>query len=227
MGISAINACRADENVGPLKLPSNWSSLSAIQQGFVLIDLERVNRGLPAIVGLSGSLNTLASAGAASQNDPSFPAGGFVGGGAIWAGAPSVLAADYMWMYADGPGGTNLDCGSGSDSGCWGHRDIILWDKGGTLVAGGGYSASNGGISSAYIVLSGYSTGNLTFTWAGELKYFASKPAVEPLTGQAARAAKRHKKKPKHRRHKGTPVSSTPSSTSSSTSNSGPTISFG
>ncbi|HEX3615018.1 MAG TPA: hypothetical protein VHU61_00655 [Solirubrobacteraceae bacterium] len=221
MGISAINACRATENVGPLKLPSNWGSLSAVKQGFVLINLERVNRGLPAIVGLSGSLNTLASAGAASESDPSFPAGGFVGGGAIWAGAPSVLAADYMWMYVDGPGGNNLDCSSAGDRGCWGHRDIILWDKAGTLVAGGGYSGEGATSSSAYVVLSGYSTGNLTFTWAGELKYFASKPAVEPLTGKTASAAKRHKKKPRRRRHKAKQAT-----TSSSTSN-GITITIG
>jgi hypothetical protein len=229
VGIPAINACRAQENVGPLRLPSNWDSLSSVQQGFVLINLERVNRGLPAIVGLSGSLNTLASAGAASGNDPSFPAGGFVGGGAIWAGAPSVIAADYLWMYADGPGGNNLDCGSGSDSGCWGHRDIILWSKPGTLVAGGGYASGGGGISSAYVVLSGYSTGNLTFTWAGELKYFATTPGIEPLSGKAASAAKRHKKKPKRGHHHKAKhgAQSDSSSSASSASAGGPTITFG
>jgi hypothetical protein len=228
MGISAINACRAQENVGPLKLPSNWTALSPVQQGFVLINLERVNRGLPAIVGLSGSLNTLASAGAASGSDPSFPAGGFVGGGAIWAGAPSVLAADYMWMYVDGPGGNNLDCSSAGERGCWGHRDIMLWDKGGTLVSGGGYTGDGASISSAYIVLSGYSTGNLTFTWAGELKYFASKPGVEPLSGKAASAAKRHKKKPKRKHHKAKRVApAATSSSSSSSSSNGPAITIG
>jgi hypothetical protein len=221
MGIFGINACRAEENVGPLKLPGNWDSLSAVQQGFVLINLERVNRGLPAIVGLSGSLNTLASAGAGSESDPSFPAGGFIGGGAIWAGAPSVLAADYLWMYIDGPGGSNLDCTSSGSSGCWGHRDIILWDKAGTLVAGGGQTSGSGGISSAYVVLSGYSTGNLTFTWANELKYFASKPGVEPLTGKAASAARHHKKKRRRRKH------AAPTTSSSSSSSSGPSITIG
>jgi hypothetical protein len=218
MGIAAINACRAQESVGPVKLPSNWGSLSAVQQGFVLINLERVNRGLPAIVGLSGSLNTLASAGAAGGTDPSFPAGGFIGGGAIWAGAPSIVAADYLWMYIDGPGGDNLDCTSAGDSGCWGHRDIILWDKPGTLVSGGGARTSGGNISSAYVVLSGYSTGNLTFTWAGELKYFAAKPGLEPLTGEAASVVKRHRKKHRHRHHKAAPTAS---------SSSGPTITIG
>jgi hypothetical protein len=228
MGIAAINACRAQEGVGPLRLPSNWGALTPVQQGFVLIDLERVNRGLPAIVGLSAPLNGLASSGASSSSDPSFPAGGFVGGGGIWAGAPSVLAADYLWMYVDGPGGDNLDCTASDSKGCWGHREIMLWDRtAGPLVSGGGYATAGGADSLAYLVLSGYSTANLTFTWASEVKYFASKPGVEPL-GKAA-SARRHKKKPKHHRNKsphgGTASSS--SSGSSSSSSSGLTISFG
>lgn len=229
MGISAINACRAQEGIGPLRLPSNWSSLTPVQQGFVLIDLERVNRGLPAIIGLSGPLNTLATAGADSDNDPSFPAGGFVGGGGIWAGAPSVLASDYLWMYVDGPGGSNLDCGSAGDSGCWGHRDIILWNKPGTLVAGGGFSNQGGGdVSSAYLVLSGYSTGNLTFTWGGELRYFTSKPGLEPLTGEPAGAARRHRKtRRKHHRGKRTAPASSSSSSSGSSASGGPVITVG
>jgi hypothetical protein len=210
-GIAAINACRAQEGVGPLKLPSNWNALTPVQQGFVLINLERVNRGLPAIVGLSAPLNGLASSGAAAGDDPSFPSGNIAGGG-IWAGAPSVLGADFMWMYVNGPGG-------------WGHRDIILWDKtAGPLVSGGGSASAGGADSLAYLVLSGYSTARLTFTWAGEVKYFASKPGVEPL-GKAA-SARRHKKKPKHHprtKNKKTPVAT---SSSSSTSSSGPSISI-
>jgi hypothetical protein len=227
--IAGINACRAAEGVGPLVLPSNWSALTPVQQGFVVMNLERVNRGLPAIVGLNASLNGLASSGASRGTDPSFPSGPVSGGG-IWAGAYSVLQADYLWMYVDGPGGDNLDCTSGNSSGCWGHRDIILWDRSsGTLVSGGGFATAGGTDSLAYLVLSGYSTSNLTFTWAGELKYFAAKPAIEPL-GKAARA--RHKKK--HRRHHRSQVvtitstaSSSSGSSGSSSSDSGPTISIG
>lgn len=229
-GLAAINSCRAAEGVGPLLLPSNFSSLTPVQQGFVVINLERVNRGLPAIVGLSAPLNALAAAGASGGTDPSFPSGGVSGGG-IWAGAYSVLQADYLWMYVDGPGGNNLDCTSSNSSGCWGHRDIILWDRtSGTLVSGGGFASAGGTDSLAYLVLSGYSTARLTFTWAGELKYFASRPGVEPL-GAAARA--RHHKKTKHRRHhraQATVTSSSSSSSSASSSSStssGPSITIG
>lgn len=226
-GISAIDACRATEGIGPLKLPSNWGSLTAVQQGFVLIELERVNRGLPAIVGLSAPLDGLTSSAAANGSDPSFPAGAVSGGG-IWAGAYSVFGADYMWMYADGPGGNNLDCSSGGGSGCWGHRDIILWDRTpAPLVSGGGFATAGGTDSFAYLVLSGYSTANLSFSWSSELKYFASKPGPEPL-GKPARA-RRHKKN-KHRHHhkvRHFPTVSASSSSSSSGSGSGPTISIG
>jgi hypothetical protein len=203
-GVASINACRALEGVGPLTLPRNWNSLGPVQQGFVLIDLERVNRGLRPIVGLSSALNQLASAGAAQGNDPSFPSGGFVGGGAIWAGVPSVLAADYLWMYDDGANGlsTNLACPSAGAAGCWAHRDIILWNRtSAPLVAGGGYS--NGSI--AYVVLSGYSAANLTFTWAGELHYFTTPPTVEWVGKAAARASRRHRKptKGRHPKHRG------------------------
>jgi hypothetical protein len=232
--VDAINSCRAAEGIGPLVLPGNWSSLTPVQQGFVLINLERVNRGLPAIVGLNASLNGLASSGASRGTDPSFPSGPVSGGG-IWAGAYSVLQADYLWMYVDGPGGDNLDCTSGNSSGCWGHRDIMLSDRSSaTLVAGGGFATAGGTDSLAYLVLSGYSTSNLTFTWAGELKYFASKPAVEPL-GKVARA--RHHKKKHRRHHKSQIVTVTASGSSgssgssgasgSSASDSGPTISIG
>lgn len=225
-GLTGIDACRALENVGPVKLPSNWNALTTVERGFVLIDLERVNRGLAPIVGLSPALNGLASAGAANDVDPSFPAGGFLGGGAIWAGVPSVLAADQLWMYADGVGGDNADCAAAGEPGCWGHRDIILWNKTpGALVAGGGYSSTGGAGSFAYVVLSGYSTANLSFSWDSELKYFARRPAVEPL-GKTARARKRHAK-PGHRKAHRRKVVARRRTQPVASADAGPTITIG
>ena len=194
-GLAVINLCRASEGVGPLRLPSNWGLLTPVEQGFVLINLERVNRGLVPIVGLSPVLDQLASQGAAAGSDPSFPAGGFTGGGAIWAGASSIIAADYMWMYDDGPGasGSNLACPSAGAPGCWGHRDIILWKgTGGPLVAGGGYATSGAGASFAYVVLAGYPAAGLSFTWAQELRYFSRRPQAE-LAARAVSARARRR----------------------------------
>ncbi len=206
-GLTNIDSCRALEGVGALTLPSNWNTLTPVQQGFVLIDLERVNRGLAPIVGLSRTLNQLASSGASNGTDPSFPASGFMSGGAIWAGANSVFAADSMWMYDDGPNGldSNSDCPSAGGPGCWGHRDVILWDKTPItpLVAGGGHTGTGQTSSYAYLVLAGYSASDLTFTWASELRYFTFKPTVEH-TGELAMASphKRKATKPKHHKHK-------------------------
>jgi hypothetical protein len=186
--LTSLNACRAKEGIGPLALPSNWTSLTPGQQQLVIIDIERVNRGLVPIVGLSATLSSLAARGASADRDPAFPANGFRGGGGLWASGTSVIGADYEWMYDDGLHGfdANLDCPAGGGSGCWLHRDIILWrGDGGALVAGAGYVRRSQSGSYAFEVLSGYSTAGLTFTWARELRYFAVRPRVERSSSRA------------------------------------------
>lgn len=204
--IADINSCRAKEGIGPLQLPSNWNSLTVVQQTFVLINLERVNRGLAAVVGISAPLSTLARNGAAQGTDPAFPSHGFIGGGGLWAGGTSVIGAVDMWMYYDGPNGLdlNLACTSPTAQGCWLHRQIILWGgTGGPLVAGGGFSTSIGYSSYAFEILSGYSTANLTFTWSHELRFFAQRPGLEPLDGHAAMVTTKKSGSHKHRKHHG------------------------
>jgi hypothetical protein len=218
-GVASIDGCRAAEGIGALALPANWSSLTPVQQGFVLIDLERVNRGLSPIVGLSASLDAYATRGADSQTDPPFPSTGT--GGGIWAGGGTVFGADTMWLYDDGPGGfdANEDCSS-SPAECWGHRDIILGsDGGGPLVAGGGFYGSGGYGSFAYLIMSHYPTGGLIFTWAHELRYFQTQPRAEALGSAAAyadqtaaseqAAATQLKNRRRHRRHKGATITVT------------------
>jgi hypothetical protein len=195
----SFNACRAKEGVGPLVLPHNWGTLTQSEQEFVLIDLERVNRGLAPIVGLSSALNVLAATGAATNDDPAFPSHGMTGGGGLWGEASSPLGATYEWMYDDGPNGynTNLDCPPGGGSGCWMHRDIILWKGGRARLVAGSASAGAGNHGSyAFEVVSGYSTAGLSFTWAHELRDFASKPEREPLGETAKSRPKRHRQKP-------------------------------
>ena len=147
------------ENVGPLELPSNWARSPG--PAGLRADQPRAREPRPA-----GDrrpqrpLNTLAAAGAASGNDPVVPGGRVRRRRRDLGRCPSVLAADYLWMYADGPGGNNLDCGSASRQRLLGpprhhslgrkrrhaRRRRRLLERGGT-------------ISSAYVVLSGYSTG--------------------------------------------------------------------
>jgi len=56
-----INAARKRENVKPMVLPTNWYSLSAGEQLFVLADLERTARGLPPYLGINRVLDSSAN----------------------------------------------------------------------------------------------------------------------------------------------------------------------
>lgn len=127
--VAAIDQAREAEGIGPLALPAGYATMSAPGQLLVLANAERVARGLPAFVGLSGALDNLAEQGAVSGTDPNGPSG--ADWGSNWAGGEgSVLLADYDWMYYDGPGSPNLDCPSASSSGCWAHRENILGNYG-------------------------------------------------------------------------------------------------
>ncbi len=136
--LTSIDAARAQEGVGTLNISEAvLSSLPVAEQAFIVINDERIDRGLPAISYMTSQLNAQAQQGADAGADPGFPSslgGGsqMIWGGSIWAGGlTSVLEADFYWMYSDGYGGvhgatTNSDCTSGASGGCWGHRDIML-----------------------------------------------------------------------------------------------------
>lgn len=179
--LTDISFCRAKEGVGKLTLPSNWRSLSRPRQLLVLVDLERVNRGLAPILGLTSILDRRAQSGAVVNLDPALPGGH--DGGALWADAASVAAADDAWMYYDGRDGLDLNvtCGATVRRDCWLHRDIILWSRGRGLVAGAGYAKGHGDGSYTFAVASGYAHPALRFSWARELRYFHSRPRVEPV----------------------------------------------
>ena len=136
--LSAIDAASALEGVGPMALDeAAVAALPVAEQLFVVINQERIDRGLAPVEYMTAELDAYALAGAQADGDPSFPttlSGGspLTGGGAIWAGGlTSALEADYYWMYSDGWGGSaqatsNAPCTSATSAGCWGHRDVIL-----------------------------------------------------------------------------------------------------
>jgi hypothetical protein len=109
-----------------------YERLTPDEQLFVTANLERTERGLPAAVVLSRSLDKVAQDGANADTDPPLgkvpnplPGGGhWVSLGGNWAGGwGNPLGADYGWMYDDGPG--------------WGHRDNILGKLATTSSCGG------------------------------------------------------------------------------------------
>jgi hypothetical protein len=191
--LEAINTARGDEGLEAMVLPTNWYSLSTTQQLFVVANLERTARGLPPYLGLNAALSAQAQQAAQSNADPSVAAGfaigndaqGVPGMGGAWAGGFAVLAADYVWMYDDGWGGSaantsNVACTSPTAAGCWAHRDELLGSDPGfnpgvglncqDCEMGTGFAIVNG--SSSFVDLIEIPKGAapaMTFTWSEEL----------------------------------------------------------
>ena len=188
--LSAIDNARASEGLGPMTLPTNWYSLSTPEQLFTVVNLERTARGLPAYLGINAALSSAAQRAAQTNNDPAlvpgFPVATTTGGvpawGGAWSGGFSVLAADYIWMYDDGWGGSraatsNIACTSPSAGGCWGHRDELLgYDPGynpgvgldaSSVEVGVGFAQVGSASSFTVLIERVKSTPPaMTFTWA-------------------------------------------------------------
>jgi hypothetical protein len=157
--LEAINHAHALEGVRPMLLPAGFMQLTVPEQLFVVVNLERADRGLPVFTGLTTGLDADAQRGANDANDPPGPGRAYVLDDAEWAGGSSNgLDAVYGWMYDDGYNSGNLDCLHGGAAGCWGHRKGILDDfgTGPNLVMGAAidttgdhHSGDNGGTSMA------------------------------------------------------------------------------
>jgi hypothetical protein len=184
--VAATNRAQSAEGLGPVTLPRNFAALSPVKQLLVTVDIERVSRGEPPVVGVAASLDQLAQEGAVGRRDPSLPSAsaypGATGGyTANWAGAINALDANYAWMYQDGWAGNatlNEDCTSAHAAGCWGHRDDILANgavlpcptSSCSLVMGGGYvhlGAGDGFSSYSELFVQVSTTpADLIYTWA-------------------------------------------------------------
>lgn len=172
--LAAIDSARAYEGVGPMVLPTNFSNLTAPEQLLVVTDLERVDRGEAPYLALSPLLDSYASVGAIDDSDPPSPPG--TTSKTLWLGGStfSALYDDFYWMYDDGPGGTNIDCTAPGQSGCWGHRDAILYQWGSSPVLVGADVATDTGypdsVGEVYAADEGYAT---DFSWSQEIPYMS------------------------------------------------------
>ena len=193
--LQAINNARAVEGVSAMVLPTNWFSLTTSQQLFVIANLERTARGLPAYVGLNAALSAEAQRAAQTNSDPGIASGfaigldaqGYPGMGGAWGGGFNVLATDYVWMYADGwsgsqAGTSNVACTSPNAAGCWAHREELLGSAP-DFNPGVGLMATNAVMGTGFAVVNGHASlvdlielpkgavPALTFTWASEVPY--------------------------------------------------------
>ncbi|HWF15506.1 MAG TPA: hypothetical protein VG244_04940 [Acidimicrobiales bacterium] len=187
--LTAIDAARASEGIGPMNLPSDWYSLTVAEQTFVVTNLERVDRGLPPVLGLVASLDNDAQAGANSNQDPIYGGspGPAVATATIWSwtetGQANPLVSDFFWMYADGPS--------------WIHRNGILdarCNDSGTqyCVAGaasaatsfGSCTGSCAGLSVAELFVTASGTPPpLVFSWAQAATSSLSAPCLDTPSG--------------------------------------------
>jgi hypothetical protein len=173
--LAAINHAHALEGIRPMVLPADFARLSIPEQLFIAVNLERIDRGLPAFGGLTTALDRNAQRGADTADDPPDPGRSYDLDDAEWAGGSSNgLDAVYGWMYDDGFDSGNLDCVHRGAAGCWGHRKGILDDfgSGPNLVMGAAlamnddtHSGDQGGTSMA-VTLAVAATPVTTFTYS-------------------------------------------------------------
>lgn len=159
--LSALNAARANEGLGRFLLPSNFRYLSVAQQLFVLVNIDRVDRGLWPVAGESSRLNGVGAASGATGSDI-LPCGN-CWAAANWSGTRNAFWSHFLWMYDDGPGGPN-----GSDP--WGHRhNILVTGFPGPLLLGAGTGQRGTGE-----VFEGADTSDRSdvLTWTYESAYF-------------------------------------------------------
>lgn len=194
--IALIDTGRQLEHLGPLLLPTNWTTLSVPEQLFVLTNLERTARGLPVITGLASDWDAVAQQGANQGEDPGMPPApipadsfspltgmsfsGFAFASVEDPGQPNSIAAVYAWVYSDGidaqGNSGDADCTISSGT-CWGHRDALLNDTSALscelLCAIGAAFSPTGYTGRAPSYTEVFGQGNnadpLIFTWADEV----------------------------------------------------------
>jgi hypothetical protein len=126
-----LDKARANVGLPAYALPADFSSLSPPRQWFILVNLDRVQYGLPPFPGLTSALNHDALASGVWRADDPHPShtSGVTAWWPGWAGAfyNAPLAYEVV-MWDDGLGSTNPRCTSTDHSRCWGHRHSVLWN---------------------------------------------------------------------------------------------------
>jgi hypothetical protein len=168
--LADFDRVRAKEGLGHMTLPRDFDELKVPLQLLAISNIERVDRGLSPILGLSKPIDARAQTGANNDEDPPFPPQ-YVGNyeSSNWAGAGnSTLLDDFYWMYDDGPGSFNEDCPPAGGRGCWGHRDDILGARTKPLLMGAAVAYQHGTASMAEQFIGGDTTdkANVAPTWA-------------------------------------------------------------
>jgi|GEM_PF-5248749 len=134
--LAAVN--NAHKKTGIPVIDVNINSLAKMngpESLLVLVNLERISRGLQPFSGLTKLFDQVARKAAEGKTDPGLSneemllgSNGYVANwGGNWAeNIESPLEASYDFVYQDGPGAFNVLCTPQNKSGCYGHRENIL-----------------------------------------------------------------------------------------------------
>jgi hypothetical protein len=137
--LSEINLAHEEEGIPALTLPASFSTSTDQVQLRMVTNQERSDRKIP-VMALNATLSASAQKGANNGTDPLGPPN-TTWGSNIAQGYETPLAADFGWMYDDGPGSPNTACSTPTAKACWGHRENILVTWGGAQGAGAYYNA--------------------------------------------------------------------------------------
>jgi hypothetical protein len=201
--LKAIDSARAKEHVRAMVIPADFAQLTVPEQLLVVINAERVDRGLSAFAGLSERLDAGTAPAATAAHLPADPGRAYSDADTEWIGDVSnALDADYEWMYDDGPGSVQ-GCSRSGQSGCWADRHIVLdnfasGQPGSTLVMGAAFdptgdttSGDVGGTSLAATLAVTTRSGSLAYTWQQARDDIAA-GALVPASSPPANASATH-----------------------------------
>ena len=134
-----LDKARSRVHLPPYALPADFPSLPPPRQLFILVNLDRVQYGLPPIPGMTAQLNHDALVSGIWRADDPHPSHttGLTVWWPGWAGAFHNAPMAYeTWVWNDGLGATNPRCTRSDHSRCWGHRHSVLWKYGANAAMG-------------------------------------------------------------------------------------------
>jgi hypothetical protein len=185
-----------------MRLPADFAQLTPAEQLFVVVDQERVDRGLAPFTGISVTLTAQDAQAAVAGQLPADPGVDYPNAYTEYLGAViNALDADYQWIYDDGPGVGLAHCGRHGGSGCWVDRHALLarYGGGGPLIMGAAVDPTGdrspgdvgGPALTATFAVGPADPGPLLYTWtdaqdaiaSGTLRPLRAVPADESATG--------------------------------------------
>ena len=164
-----LDKARSRVHLPPYALPANFPALPPPRQLFILVNLDRIQYGLPPFPGMTAQLDHDALVSGVWRADDPFPShpDGLRVWWPGWAGAFYNAPMAYeAWVWNDGLGSTNPRCTPSDHSRCWGHRHSVLWKYGSNAAMGAAAGRdSHHHRSYTYLFVGGTAAYRPTFTY--------------------------------------------------------------